>query len=256
MDNRYKLFAQLKVRNIEDYNQKLESEGYSEPKMPYILILIDELADLMQTASADVEQSIQRITQKARAAGMHLIVATQRPTTDVVKGTIKANIQCRLAFRVSSQVDSTTILDEVGAETLLGYGDMLLKEDNFAKRVQGSFIPDEEIDKVVDFIRSEAKPDYQLTHKDLESSEDAGGFGGLTTNEESSEMMYQIAKWCIENQSCSINSICQNFNLGFNRAQHIVQCLEEMQIVSKRKGTKRDILVDLNQINDIFEKGE
>ncbi|MCR5787448.1 MAG: DNA translocase FtsK [Acholeplasmatales bacterium] len=255
MERRFTQFTTVRARDIVSYNEKAEEDPTLQ-KMCYIVIVIDELADLMMTCGQDVEDSIQRITQKARAAGIHLLVATQRPTVDVVKGTIKANIQCRLAFRVSSQVDSQTILDEVGAESLLGYGDMLLKEDNFARRVQGSYIPDEEIEKVVDFICNQAKPDYQLTHKDLESSETADGFGGLTTNEESQDLMYEIAKWCCINQSCSINSICQNFSLGFNRAQRIVQCLEEMNIVSERKGTKRDILVDLNQINDIFERGE
>jgi S-DNA-T family DNA segregation ATPase FtsK/SpoIIIE len=255
MERRFTQFSSVRARDISSYNEKTEEDPTLQ-KMCYIVIVIDELADLMMTCGQDVEDSIQRITQKARAAGIHLIVATQRPTADVVKGTIKANIQARLAFRVNSQVDSTTILDEVGAENLLGYGDMLLKEVDFAKRVQGSYIPDSDIDAVVDFICNEAQPDYQLTHKDLEESNETASFGGLTTNEESPDLIYQIAVWCVENQSCSINSLTQAFSLGFNRAQRIVQTLETMGIISERKGTKRDILMDLNQINDLFEKGE
>lgn len=255
MERRFTQFSSVRARDISSYNEKTEEDPTLQ-KMCYIVIVIDELADLMMTCGQDVEDSIQRITQKARAAGIHLIVATQRPTVDVVKGTIKANIQARLAFRVNSQVDSTTILDEVGAENLLGYGDMLLKEVDFAKRVQGSYIPDSDIDAVVDFICNEAQPDYQLTHKDLEESNETASFGGLTTNEESPDLIYQIAVWCVENQSCSINSLTQAFSLGFNRAQRIVQTLETMGIISERKGTKRDILMDLNQINDLFEKGE
>ena len=255
MERRFTQFTSVRARDIASYNEKAEEDPTLQ-KMCYIVIVIDELADLMMTCAQDVEDSIQRITQKARAAGIHLIVATQRPTVDVVKGTIKANIQARLAFRVNSQVDSSTILDEVGAENLLGYGDMLLKEVDFARRVQGSFIPDQDIDKIVEFICSEAQPDYQLTHKDLQESNDTAAFGGLTTNEESPDLIYQIAVWCVENQSCSINSLTQAFSLGFNRAQRIVQTLEQMGIVSERKGTKRDILMNLNQINDLFEKGE
>ena len=255
MERRFTMFANVRARDMESYNEKVKDDPTLQ-KMCYIVIIIDELADLMMTCSQDVEASIQRITQKARAAGIHLICATQRPTVDVVKGTIKANIQARLAFRVNSQTDSLTILDEVGAESLLGKGDMLLKEVDFAKRVQGSFIPDSEIDKVVGFITAEAQPDYQFTHKDLESNEDNDGFAGLSTNEESTELIYNIAVWCCQNQSCSINSIQQNFSLGFNRAQRIVQALEDIGIVSEKKGTRRDILMNLEQINDYFERGE
>ena len=255
MERRFSMFANVRARDMESYNEKVKDDPTLQ-KMCYIVIIIDELADLMMTCSQDVENSIQRITQKARAAGIHLIAATQRPTVDVVKGTIKANIQARLAFRVNSLTDSLTILDEVGAESLLGKGDMLLKEVDFAKRVQGSYIPDEEIDKVVQFITAEAQPDYQLTHQDLASSEEEDSFQGLTTNEESTDLIYNIAVWCCQSQSCSINSIQQNFQLGFNRAQRIVQALEDMGIVSEKKGTRRDILMNLNQINDLFERGE
>ena len=255
MERRFSMFANVRARDMESYNEKVKDDPTLQ-KMCYIVIIIDELADLMMTCSQDVEASIQRITQKARAAGIHLIAATQRPTVDVVKGTIKANIQARLAFRVNSQTDSLTILDEVGAESLLGRGDMLLKEVDIAKRVQGSFIPDDEIEKVVEFIASEAQPDYQLTHNDLKSSEENDSFTGMTTTEESTDLIYNIAVWCCESQSCSINSIQQNFSLGFNRAQRIVQALEDMGIVSEKKGTRRDILMNLDQINDLFERGE
>ena len=146
MDRRFLTFSQNRVKDISGFNQKVKDEGNLE-KMPYIIIVIDELADLMMVSANDVEEAIQRLTQKARAAGIHVLVATQRPTTDVVKGTIKANIPTRIAFRVASYVDSNVILDGAGAETLLGKGDMLLKENERPIRLQGAFIKDAEIEK-------------------------------------------------------------------------------------------------------------
>ena len=248
MDNRYKLFAQLKVRNIEDYNQKLESEGYSEPKMPYILILIDELADLMQTASADVEQSIQRITQKARAAGMHLIVATQRPTTDVVKGTIKANIPTRIAFRVSSPTDSMTILDYGGAEQLLGRGDMFFKNDFGTTRIQGAFIKDDEIEAVCDYIRNQAGPDYIFNHDSLSQSVEE-----QYRKENTDELFEDVARYVVEMQNASINNLQKRFNIGFNRAQSLIDLLESAGVVSPATpGKARRVLVDQEELENIL----
>lgn len=249
MDNRYKLFAQLRVRNIEDYNTKLETEGYSEPKMPYILILIDELADLMQTASADVEQSIQRITQKARAAGMHLIVATQRPTTDVVKGTIKANIPTRIAFRVSSPTDSMTILDYGGAEQLLGRGDMFFKNDFGTTRIQGAFIHDDEINAVCDFIRKQAGPDYIFNHDKLSQSVEE-----QYRKENTDELFPDVARYVVEMQNASINNLQKRFNIGFNRAQSLIDLLESAGVVSPATpGKARRVLVDQEQLEEIIK---
>ena len=248
MDNRYKLFAQLKVRNIEDYNQKLEVEGYSEPKMPYILILIDELADLMQTASADVEQSIQRITQKARAAGMHLIVATQRPTTDVVKGTIKANIPTRIAFRVSSPTDSMTILDYGGAEQLLGRGDMFFKNDFGTTRIQGAFIKDDEIEAVCDYIRNQCGPDYIFNHDSLSQSVEE-----QYRKENTDELFPDVARYVVEMQNASINNLQKRFSIGFNRAQSLIDLLESAGVVSPATpGKARRVLVDLDELEEIL----
>ena len=249
MDNRYKMFAQLRVRNIEDYNYKLENEGYSEPKMPYMLILIDELADLMQTASADVEQSIQRITQKARAAGMHLIVATQRPTTDVVKGTIKANIPTRIAFRVSSPTDSMTILDYGGAEQLLGKGDMFFKNDFGTTRIQGAFIKDEEINAVCDFIRNQAGPDYIFNHDKLKQTADA-----QSRKENTDELFDDVARYVVEMQNASINNLQKRFGIGFNRAQSLIDLLESAGVVSPQvPGKARSVLVSAEELEEILK---
>ena len=255
MNRRYLQFTQVKARDIISYNQKTEDDPTLQ-KMCYIVIIIDELADLMLQVGAEVEDAIQSITQKARAAGIHLLVATQRPDKDTVKGTIKANITARLAFRVQGQVNSQIILDETGAETLLGNGDMLLKDSDIARRVQGAYIPDSEIDSIVNFITDEAQPDYQLTLLDLQDSNENTQFSGMSNSDENPDLIYQIAKYCIESQACSVNRITQDFSLGFNRAQKIVDTLENMGIVSERKGTKRDILINLNQLNDMFERSE
>ena len=249
MDNRYKMFAQLRVRNIEDFNNKIEVEGYSEPKMPYMLILIDELADLMQTASADVEQSIQRITQKARAAGIHLIVATQRPTTDVVKGTIKANIPTRIAFRVSSPTDSMTILDYGGAEQLLGKGDMFFKNDFGTTRIQGAFIHDEEINAVCDYIRAQAGPDYIFNHDKLSQS-----VAEQQRKENTDELFDDVARYVVEMQNASINNLQKRFNIGFNRAQSLIDLLESAGVVSPQiPGKARSVLVDQEKLEEILK---
>lgn len=239
MDNRYKLFSQLKVRNIEDYNSRIEADYPDEPKMAYMLILIDELADLMQTASADVEQSIQRITQKARAAGIHLIVATQRPTTDVVKGTIKANIPTRIAFRVSSPTDSMTILDYGGAEQLLGKGDMFFKNDFGTTRIQGAFIKDEEINAVCDYIRQQAGPDYIFNHDSLSKSAEM-----QARKESTDELFNDVALYVVEMQNASINNLQKRFNVGFNRAQALIDLLESAGIVTPQvPGKARTVLI-------------
>lgn len=255
MDRRYGAFASVRARGIKDYNEKCKTD-LSMKKLPYIVIIIDELADLMQVCSSDVEDSIQRLTQKARAAGIHLICATQRPTTDVIKGTIKNNIPTRVAFRVTAQVDSFTILDEGGAEALLGKGDMLLKNVGI-QRLQGSFIPDEEIDYVTDFIKAEAEPDYLMDHNALNAKFENDSFGSPQNNGESAELLYQVARFFIESETCSVNLLQQQFNLGFNRASRIVKALEEMGVVSGKAGTKgREVLMTLDQVNELFEREE
>ncbi len=254
MERRYNLFTTVKAREIVAYNEKAKEDPTLQ-RIPYIVIVIDEMADLMMQCGQEAEDSIKRLTAKARAAGIHLLCATQRPTVDVIKGTIKANIQTRIAFKVNSTTDSITILDEAGAESLLGRGDMLIKEVDMAKRVQGAYIKDEEIDAVVNFIQNEADANYLFTHDDLSDMGEENGTGpGANIEEESSSLLYNIAIWCCENQACSVNRIQQAFQLGFHRAQNIIKILQNYGIVSEMKGNKRDILMNLSQINDLFER--
>ncbi len=246
MDRRFLTFSQNRVKDISGFNQKVKDEGNLE-KMPYIIIVIDELADLMMVSANDVEEAIQRLTQKARAAGIHVLVATQRPTTDVVKGTIKANIPTRIAFRVASYVDSNVILDGAGAETLLGKGDMLLKENERPIRLQGAFIKDAEIEKVTDFIRQQMAPDYLFDHESLRS------FTIKKDTSASDDLLYPVAQYVVSENSASINSIQKQFGIGFNRAQRIVELLEEMNIVAKSEGTKpRQVLVTLAELENML----
>lgn len=258
MNRRYVLFATSNKRDIQSYNEKA-NEDPTIQKLPYIVIIIDELAELMLTVGSEVEDSIQSITQKARAAGIHLIVATQRPDKDSIKGTIKANIGTRLAFRVSGQVNSQIILGETGAEALLGNGDMLLKDstDNI-NRVQGSYIPDSELDSILEFIFDEAMPDYQITLAELKENNGEGSTFLTSSGQDEVDpnVLYQVAKVCIETQSCSMNMLTQEFSMGFNKAKGIVNKLEELHIVSEMIGNKRKILINLNQLNDMFERNE
>lgn len=247
MERRYNAFSTLRVRDIDGYNTKVAREPSLE-KMSYIVIVIDELADLMMVCGSDVEDSIQRITQKARAAGIHLIVATQRPTTDVVKGTIKANIPTRIAFRVSQFVDSTTILDGGGAENLLGKGDMLLKEVEELVRIQGAYVDGSEIDRITDFIREYNEPNYLFTHEDLQVKQRNGN-----SSTENDELLYSAGIFFIENKTCSINSLQRHFNFGFSRAQKVVEDLEKMKIVGAKTGTtSREVLVTMDELDAIF----
>ncbi len=256
MERRFTLFTRVKARDITSYNERV-SEDPTLQKIPYIVIIIDEMADLMIQCGQEVETYIQRIAQKARAAGIHLLCATQRPTVNVISGTIKSNIQARIAFKVNSAIDSTTILDEGGAEDLLGRGDMLLKEVDTASRVQGSFITDEEIDACVNFIHDEAEPHYLLSHEDLADVGETNGYGPqANVEEESPTLLYEISKWCCENQACSVNVIQRSFHISFNRAQAIISTLQKLGVVSERNGNKRDILLNLSQINDLFERNE
>src|SRR5690554_7354987 len=167
MEDRYKKFAGTRSRDINSYNENIKKGFIDEEKMPLILIVIDELADLMMAAAHDVENAIQRITQKARAAGIHLIVATQRPSVDVIRGTIKSNIPTRIAFKVSSFADSTTILDSSGADQLLGRGDMLLKDSDHLVRLQGAYISNKEIDDTIEYIKERHEPNYLFEHDTL-----------------------------------------------------------------------------------------
>ena len=246
MERRYQTFANNKARDISSFNDRVKRGLTDDEKMPFIVIVIDELADLMMASPHDVEDSIQRITQKARAAGIHLIVATQRPTTDVVKGTIKSNIPVRIAFKVASFIDSTTILDYSGAENLLGKGDMLLKRTDRAHRLQGAFIPDDEIYAVTEFITSQYQTNYIFEHDSLKQQ-------AKMKEVADDDLFEDVAYFVVENGNASINSIQKEFEIGFNRAQRIVEMLEAYQIVSTSQGTKsRDVLVSINELKNIL----
>lgn len=256
MEKRYDQFADEKVKNIGGYNDKMSALKKQQPEddtiklMPYILVIIDELADLMLVASKEVEDSIMRITQMARAAGIHLIVATQRPSTDVITGVVKANIPSRISFAVASQIDSRTILDTVGAEKLLGKGDMLFKPmgENFGRRIQGNFISDEEIERVIAYVSHEqvAQYDESITKMQSSGSENfPGGEGGNSTDEDD-PLYNEIVDFCIETGKVSASLLQRRFRLGYNRAARLIDLLEDRGIIGPANGSKpREVLVKM-----------
>lgn len=248
MDNRYNLFAAKGVRDIKGYNKAIEKEE-GQGTLPQIVIIVDELADLMMVAAKDVEEAICRLAQKARAAGMHLVIATQRPSVDVITGLIKANVPSRIAFAVSSQVDSRTILDSVGAEKLLGKGDMLFFPTGFPKpvRVQGAFVSDEEVEKIVGFVKKNGTANYSediletiensnKTEKELaqEQAED----------DETDPFLMDAIEAVIEQGTASTSFIQRRFKVGYARAGRIIDQMEERGIISGYQGSKpREVLM-------------
>lgn len=259
MEERFKLLAQYRVKKADDYEAKRKNNP-EMPAMPYIVIIIDEFNDLKMQCGQEVEDYIIRLAQKARAAGIHVILATQRPTVDVVSGTIKSNVPCRIAFKVTDATNSVVILDEGGAESLLGRGDMLIKNNDAAKRAQGAFISDDEIESVCDYISSKYKTNFMFTDKDLRNNinsrnQPTSALGNPRgVQDESPQKLYEIAKFCVESNVCSINAITTNFGIGFNRAQRIVAQFEELGIVSTKSGNNkaREILVDTIKLKEIF----
>ena len=246
MENRYELFSKFGVRNIAGYNAKVEDwNAQSQEKqipLPLIVVIVDELADLMMVASKEVEDAIIRLGQKARAAGIHMILATQRPSVDVISGLIKANVPSRVAFAVSSGTDSRTILDENGAEKLLGRGDMLFKpiDENHPVRLQGSFISDDDVERIVTFIKDQASADYDESFDPGEVSENDFG-GGLSANGGSSEgdPLFEEAKALVlETQKASASMIQRRLSVGFNRATRLMEELEEAGVIGPAEGTK------------------
>lgn len=240
MDNRYELFSTAGVRNIAGYNGYIENhpeEGLK--KLPWIVVIIDELADLMLVAAKEVESSIQRITQLARAAGIHLIVATQRPSVDVITGIIKANIPSRIAFAVSSAVDSRTILDQVGAEKLLGLGDMLYIPvgEQVATRVQGAFVSDEEVAAICEFVAKQAKPKYDDAFLRLEALD--GGIEATSSNAGHDDPLYEeVREFVISTRKASTSLIQRKFSIGYARAARLIDVLEERGIIGPARGSK------------------
>ena len=242
MENRYELFAKVGVRNIAGFNAKVEEfnaqSEYKQIPLPLIVVIVDELADLMMVASKEVEDAIIRLGQKARAAGIHMILATQRPSVDVISGLIKANVPSRVAFAVSSGTDSRTILDENGAEKLLGRGDMLFKpiDENHPVRLQGSFISDDDVERIVNFIKSQADADYDESFDPGEVSENEGEF---SDGESGGDPLFEEAKaLVIETQKASASMIQRRLSVGFNRATRLMEELEMAGVIGPAEGTK------------------
>jgi DNA segregation ATPase FtsK/SpoIIIE, S-DNA-T family len=232
MERRYQLFAHTGVRDINRFNElAMQHKRYAE-KLPFIVIVIDELADLMMMSPADVEEAICRIAQKARACGIHLIIATQRPSVDVITGLIKANVPTRIAFSVSSQVDSRTIIDISGAEKLLGRGDMLFLENGSSKpvRLQGTFVSDEEIDLVVAHIREQREPDYLFEQEELLKK--------AQVIEEEDELFYEACEFVVDQGGASTSSLQRRFKIGYNRAARLMDLMEQNGYISGANGSK------------------
>jgi len=246
MENRYQLFAKAGTRDIERYNQLMEMQG--QEKLPYIVVIIDELADLMMVAPGDVEEAISRLAQMARAAGIHLIIATQRPSVDVITGLIKANIPSRIAFGVSSQVDSRTILDMAGAEKLLGRGDMLYYPVGYPKpvRVQGAFISDREVEAVVAHVKSQQRPEYR---EDM-LAQDAGQSDAHP--EEEDELFETAMRLVIETQQASVSLLQRRLHIGYTRAARLIDALESHGVIGPYEGSKpREVLIKPDQVSEV-----
>ena len=268
MTRRYQLFAEYQVRNLQGYNEKVKGiemlEDEDKPqKLPQIVIIVDELADLMMVAPGDVEDAICRLAQLARAAGIHLIIATQRPSVNVITGLIKANMPSRLAFAVSSGVDSRTILDMNGAEKLLGKGDMLFYPYGYPKpvRIQGAFVSDDEVNSVVEFLKShnDAAAVNTELEEHMKKQQVTAGAGGKNTAEESGNgndpLFVEAGKFIIEKDKASIGMLQRWFKIGFNRAARIMDQLAEAGVVGEEQGTKpREILMSPEQFEQYIEE--
>lgn len=256
MDNRYNLFAEKGVRDLKGYNKAIENDE-ELGQLPQIVIIVDELADLMMVAKNDVEDAICRLAQKARAAGMHLVIATQRPSVDVITGLIKANVPSRIAFAVSSQVDSRTILDSVGAEKLLGKGDMLYFPSGAPKpsRVQGAFVTDDEVEKIVDFVKSNGTATY--SEDILESIENSNKTekeitGEATEDDDTDPFLMEAIQTVIETGQASTSFIQRRFKVGYARAGRIIDQMEERGVISGYQGSKpREVLMTLDRWNEL-----
>ncbi|CRK84442.1 DNA translocase FtsK [Neobacillus massiliamazoniensis] len=251
MERRYELFAHTGVRDISRFNElAIQHKRYAD-KLPFIVIIIDELADLMMMSPADVEEAICRIAQKARACGIHLIIATQRPSVDVITGLIKANIPTRIAFSVSSQIDSRTIIDIGGAEKLLGRGDMLFLENGSSKpvRLQGTFVSDEEIDLVVAHVRDEREPEYLFQQDELLKK--------AQVSEEEDELFFEVCEYIIDQGGASTSSLQRRFKIGYNRAARLMDMLENQGFITGANGSKpREVLITESDLESIQESAQ
>lgn len=247
MERRYQLFAHVGVRDITRYNSIATEKRQFAQKMPYLLIVIDELADLMMMAPTEVEEAICRIAQKARACGIHLVVATQRPSVDVITGLIKANIPTRIAFSVSSQVDSRTILDVQGAERLLGRGDMLYLGNGMSApiRLQGTYVTDEEMEDIIEHARSQGEPSYLFEQDELVKR--------LEVSDDQDELFEEACRYILDQGSASTSLLQRKFHIGYNRAARLVDLMEQHGYVSEQKGSKaREVFITQNDIDVLF----
>ncbi|MDY3903311.1 FtsK/SpoIIIE family DNA translocase [Peptoniphilus sp.] len=250
MEKRYISFAEKHVRDLKGYNKKMVEEGREKEKLPKILIIVDELADLMMVASKEIEEYITRLAQKARAAGMHLILATQRPSVDVITGTIKANIPSRIAFAVASSIDSRTILDMSGAEKLLGKGDMLFYPSKYPKpkRIQGAFISDNEVERVVDFVKNNNEVRGNVESKIEKAIENKKTKG----EEERDPLFKEAVELVVNDEQASISYIQRKLKVGYSRAGRIIDQMEEMGIIGPHEGSKPRKLLKTKEEIDII----
>ena len=253
MTNRYKMFADAGVRDLSSYNKKMQSGHLPDQVMPQVVIIIDELADLMMAAPSQVEESICRLAQMARAAGMHLIVATQRPSVDIITGVIKANIPSRIAFAVSSQFDSRTILDTSGAEKLVGKGDMLYNPLGMGKpiRVQGTFVSDEEVERVINYVKDQVK-EADYSEEVIDTIENGGGLslGGSDAD----ELLPDAIEAVVSMDHASVSSLQRRFRIGYNRAARIMDEMEERGIVGPQDGSRpRQVLMTEEELEQLKE---
>ncbi|MFJ7971025.1 DNA translocase FtsK [Psychrobacillus sp. NPDC096389] len=246
MERRYQLFAHIGVRDINRYNTLATEKRQFAQKLPYLVIVIDELADLMMMAPVEVEDAICRIAQKARACGIHLVLATQRPSVDVITGLIKANIPTRIAFSVSSQIDSRTILDQQGAERLLGKGDMLYQGNGMSSpvRIQGTFVTDDEIEAVIEYARSQGVPEYIFEQGELLQRAETS---------EQDELFEEACRFIVDQGSASTSLLQRKFHIGYNRAARLIDAMYENGYITEQKGSKaRDVLLTNDSLEQIF----
>ena len=246
MERRYELFAHTGVRDIKRFNELAKRNKQYSDMLPYLVIVIDELADLMMMSPADVEEAICRIAQKARACGIHLIIATQRPSVDVITGLIKANVPTRVAFSVSSSVDSRTIIDGSGAERLLGKGDMLFLENGSSKpvRLQGTFVSDDEIDDIINHVREQREPDYLFQQDELIKK--------AQVTEEEDELFLEACEFVVDQGGASASSLQRRFRIGYNRAARLMEMMESNGIISESRGSKpRDVLISESELETL-----
>ena len=250
MERRFQVFSDVRVRNLDEYNTKRNRDSSLE-NIPYVVVIIDELADLMMTSGRAIEEPITRLAQKARAVGMHLIVATQRPSVDVITGLIKSNFPARISFQVSSKIDSRTIIDQMGAEKLLGRGDMLFLLPGSASpiRVHNAYVTLDEIEQIMNHISCQPKPD-EVKLPEIKKMESSNEFD---ISENQDELLKDAAILVVDAQQASVSLLQRKFRIGYSRAGRIVDELESLGIVSGYSGSKaREVLVDHTYINEIF----